>query len=245
MYHSECYAELLGLNEGLQQAAAAIEGRKREHLRAIARAGSIANRIRVYFGGSGVNVEARENALAELEQEERERSLKAAQTQRQLEDLWDYWTEYPPDWDERKAAARGASGVCEDCGADWQLHVHHRRQISNGGSHRPENLMLLCAECHGFRHGKDFSHRRTYRESRPGAFGHRIQVLRLAIHEARPVRFSYRKYSGEKSTRSLSPRRFKRVGRTLCVEGFCHLRGAVRTFAVRRMRGVRLTDNPQ
>lgn len=42
---------------------------------------------------------------------------------------------------------------CQDCGASYRLlHVHHKRPVSEGGSHYPHNLETLCHRCHTKRH---------------------------------------------------------------------------------------------
>lgn len=51
-------------------------------------------------------------------------------------------------------AARGHG--CELCDAgsdDSELHIHHRIPKSEGGSDHPENLILLCKDCHQRHHG--------------------------------------------------------------------------------------------
>ncbi|HEX7022621.1 MAG TPA: HNH endonuclease signature motif containing protein [Trueperaceae bacterium] len=44
-----------------------------------------------------------------------------------------------------------ASGRCEICGRPG-LEMHHRRRRAQGGKDSPENLLLLCRECHDFIH---------------------------------------------------------------------------------------------
>lgn len=50
------------------------------------------------------------------------------------------------------AEARGAK--CEECKCDnfAILQVHHIKERAQGGSDEPENLKLLCANCHGVQH---------------------------------------------------------------------------------------------
>jgi predicted ArsR family transcriptional regulator len=47
---------------------------------------------------------------------------------------------------------------CELCNADGDdpnvnLHIHHRQQQSDGGTHHPDNIILLCERCHDRHHG--------------------------------------------------------------------------------------------
>ena len=43
-------------------------------------------------------------------------------------------------------------GECRLCMSREGLHVHHRRPVSAGGSHRPGNLITLCDVCHRWHH---------------------------------------------------------------------------------------------
>ena len=37
---------------------------------------------------------------------------------------------------------------CENCGGTFGLNFHHLNRRSKGGENIPENIMLLCQECH-------------------------------------------------------------------------------------------------
>jgi 5-methylcytosine-specific restriction endonuclease McrA len=43
---------------------------------------------------------------------------------------------------------------CQDCGAMKDLQVHHIRPRSQLGGDVMQNLVTLCARCHGKRHGR-------------------------------------------------------------------------------------------
>jgi 5-methylcytosine-specific restriction endonuclease McrA len=43
---------------------------------------------------------------------------------------------------------------CQDCGATTNLQVHHIRPRSRLGGDVMDNLITLCASCHGKRHGR-------------------------------------------------------------------------------------------
>jgi 5-methylcytosine-specific restriction endonuclease McrA len=45
---------------------------------------------------------------------------------------------------------RNAIGVCQHCGSDSQLQVHHINHDHQ--NNRPENLLVLCRECHRKEH---------------------------------------------------------------------------------------------
>ncbi len=66
----------------------------------------------------------------------------------------------------------------------------------------------------------------------------KVKLLEWAIQSSQKVRFSYEKRNGEKSNRTITPINFKTVGQTLCLEGYCNLRRAKRTFAIKRMQDI-------
>lgn len=41
---------------------------------------------------------------------------------------------------------------CVMCSAEYDLHIHHIKMVSKGGSNNLENLMLLCRKCHAEEH---------------------------------------------------------------------------------------------
>ncbi len=43
---------------------------------------------------------------------------------------------------------------CQDCGAMKDLQVHHIKRRSQLGADVAQNLITLCASCHGKRHGR-------------------------------------------------------------------------------------------
>jgi len=65
---------------------------------------------------------------------------------------------YPSDWKKRRAKVFKRDGnECQGCGItnrkaervqERGLHVHHIKPISEGGTHRIDNLIALCEECH-------------------------------------------------------------------------------------------------
>jgi HNH endonuclease len=56
---------------------------------------------------------------------------------------------YPPDWFERQYRCRKRDGhKCRLCGSSNNLHIHHVKPISFGGTHTLQNLITLCRQCH-------------------------------------------------------------------------------------------------
>jgi hypothetical protein len=79
-------------------------------------------------------------------------------------------------------------------------------------------------------------------ELKTGSVEPQVKLLEWAIQSSQKVRFSYEKQNGEKSDRTVTPIDFKTVEQTLCLEGYCHLRRAKRTFAIKRMRSIRIVS---
>lgn len=69
-----------------------------------------------------------------------------------------------------------------------------------------------------------------------------VKLLDWAIKSSQKVQFNYEKFDGEKSDRIVTPISFTTVEKTLCLEGYCRLRHARRTFAIKRMRGLRIVS---
>lgn len=56
---------------------------------------------------------------------------------------------YGSNWptDRRRAIIRDGNR-CVYCGAKTELHVHHIRPLSRGGTNAAHNLITLCRRCH-------------------------------------------------------------------------------------------------
>jgi len=68
---------------------------------------------------------------------------------------------YPDDWDRRRRLVYERDDyTCRNCGrsggpvGDVELHCHHIVPKGRGGSHRTENLVTLCEQCHKAVHNK-------------------------------------------------------------------------------------------
>ena len=127
-----------------------------------------------------------------------------------------------------------------------EKHVHHIVPVSSGGSHRLENLEYLCVNCHSQAHrGRNVTtkNKQIATVNRP-VFSDRLELIKHAINKNEIIAFNYSKYSGEKSKRSIKPTGLKQKGKSLCVTGHCYLRNAERIFAIKRMTGVKLQNQP-
>lgn len=58
-----------------------------------------------------------------------------------------------PGWDDqRKVIIKLDGGRCRVCGTKYNLHVHHIRYRSEGGTHDEDNLITLCIPHHDLIH---------------------------------------------------------------------------------------------
>lgn len=112
----------------------------------------------IFSEGRRRRILRQKQALKERVQQTRER-LQA--TKANLVQIHDVWSSYPPDWDERRSLVRDRNNYgCAECGVGDMLHLHHRRPIRQGGTHRLDNLVVLCASCHSEAHGgKEFKYK--------------------------------------------------------------------------------------
>lgn len=182
-------------------------------------------------------------------------------TKATLVQIHDVWPGYPPDWNQRREYIRDRDDYCcAECGVVDRLQLHHRRPIRQGGTHRLENLVLLCASCHSEAHGgKEFKYRgpQDVNDDLPNAFEKKLALINKAIAEKKDVHFRYKKRDGTITERSVTPRELRKLsieeiqfligdkvpikkeGR-LCLFGYCHLRRDKRTFAIDRIYKLRL-----
>lgn len=154
---------------------------------------------------------------------------------------------YPEDWNYRRNEIFFRyKGICQNCGIKLRkFHIHHILPLSQSGNNDLSNLTLLCEECHSKAHGgRDFSEKFTHSET---AISKRLSTLQYAIEQGKSVEFDYRKSNERKyKRRTFKPMELINIshvhdnGQTLCVQGFCELNQANRTFAIKRMRELKI-----
>lgn len=204
--------------------------------------GVVATIVRVLFGGeSPETIEHEYNRLNADLFRLRNQYSKIDTT---MKYIYDFMVTYPPDWKERVRELKEMSlENCAQCGSHSALHAHHKIPLSRGGSNRLDNLILLCESCHKGRHNvKHFSNNTSLL-----AIDDRIKAVNYAISSKSNIEFLYKKPTdAQYSKRIVTPYRLKKVnhentnGFTLCVEGFCHKRQEPRTFALKRMKNLKL-----
>lgn len=81
--------------------------------------------------------------------------------------IFEYWPGYPPYWNALTALVRERDArTCQvtGCPSRTVLHCHHIRPMSEGGAHRPNNLVSLCAFHHALEPAA--RHERTWQDIR-------------------------------------------------------------------------------
>ncbi|MBC7441393.1 MAG: WYL domain-containing protein [Ramlibacter sp.] len=74
--------------------------------------------------------------------------------------------------------------------------------------------------------------------------GSAISLIQAAVRDGVQVEFDYLNARGEQEKRRVDPWRVESVDRDWYLRGWCHLRGAIRTFRLDRMSAVRATTLP-
>lgn len=74
--------------------------------------------------------------------------------------------------------------------------------------------------------------------------GEAIALIKEAVATGMQIEFDYLSSRGGHEARHVDPIRIESVDRDWYLRGWCHLRGAMRTFRLDRMSGLRVTDVP-
>lgn len=197
------------------------------------------------FFGRGVDLEDLRLRIESAETSIHAAELACESARAKATPVFDLMLDYPPDWSLRSAAVAERDRVCTNCGSSRTLQAHHVVPLSKGGTNKLTNLKLLCERCHKRAHGgKEFT---TSNSAAPLAIADRVQLLKIAIAGGDDVEFMYRKPTdASHKKRRVTPRALIEIdhkqgdGRTLCLNGYCHLRRAERNFALKRMKGLKL-----
>lgn len=203
-------------------------------------------KIASIFSKPEVDTAEMEKSIPIIESTIRQLSSALRSLQARVTPIYDYFLTYPPDWEKRRNEVAERDGEqCSKCSSWRQLHLHHIKPLSKGGSNKISNLTLLCEDCHSKKHeGKAFSGEFSNSET---AFSKRVANIRYAIKNGERIRFGYKKPRDKShKQRTVIPTELVNVdhvrdsGSTLCVRGHCELRKAERVFALKRMRGLKV-----
>lgn len=247
VFHDNCYEELFRRGDAIRDAIeeikseiAAIEGSVRGLF-------AVLTIIADFLFGRKSDVEERKRHLLclrdKLEHLNEILGEELNSRSQKLTELYDYWPEVPPDWDDRRCDAITTNENCVNCGRSESrskpLHVHHSVPISKGGSHKPSNLIVLCERCHSKRHsGRIF----TYTGKTTNAFSKKINAINSAIEHGALLDFRYRIQTGNKDHHIVKPTKLCRDGESICLFGFCYLSGQERTFRLYRISSIKMLD---
>jgi len=164
----------------------------------------------------------------------------------------DYWPSYPPDWSERSALIKERDNhKCKICGSSKVLQVHHQTKLRNGGTNLSANLVTLCKKCHLGVHSVTHFNDGGNSVNEISSFERKHRIINAAIKNGAALKFSYKKYSGERMRRQVKPTRVGKVipkyrtERTgLYLYGFDFLRKGERCFNISRMTRIEVTSIP-
>lgn len=163
------------------------------------------------------------------------------QRKEKLFEIYSYWLERPPDWESRRELILNEQNYCNSCGELNLLHIHHKRQLRDGGTHKLDNLEVLCEKCHSDAHGgRKFRYNKKDRQT---AYAKHYKILQKAIEDKKPLMLNYEKYNGEKSQRVIHPKLFERWGESLLVETHCEMRGEMRRFNLIRIKKLKQIEH--
>lgn len=248
LFHYDCYQNIISEIQSGHQITSDIDSQMSANLRKLNDAKTISYRIKSFFGGESINENLINENILNLKSDKEIIKAEISPLLKQLSSLYDYWAETPPDWGLRREIVKQKSfNQCNRCGEEYlEKHVHHKVQISKGGSHRIDNLEYLCVSCHSeAHHGRDVSIENKSNLTRSkSAYAKRLEIIQYAIDNDEIIQFSYRKYYGDKSVRAISPECLEQKGKSLCVVGYCYLRNEDRIFAIKRMSRVKIVDEP-
>jgi 5-methylcytosine-specific restriction endonuclease McrA len=254
VYHDGCYSRLSEQLEKLSRSETAARHELGETL-------SFAGALVLWLSESRRQEYQQRRKSLRLHLEEIQVRSRAIRDQ--VRQIYDVWLSYPPDWAERRELVIDRDGDwCANCGADALLHLHHQREIKQGGTHKIDNLVLLCEECHSKAHGSRKFQYKNKSDGRKSAtpLEYRIALINEALATGKDLRMQYRRRDGKITTRTVTPselrklapheiqRLHKLLGRNvgiqkegrLCLFAYCHLREANRTFAVDRIQNLRI-----
>ena len=239
--HKICYEHLLSEKERIRN----------EHYSALAEIRTIEkklNGIQIkilnYFFINSKKISSLEADLKRLKKDQTTNEIRLTEINNSLKNIYDYWLDYPPDWDERRKEILNENSYCQKClrgnERNLSLHIHHKIHIAKGGNHRRENLIVLCDDCHQSKHKHKFSY--SFNDSKINPFEKKLYLLREAVEKQNKIHFHYVKFEGERSIRTFQPQEFKKVGESLCIRGYCYLRNDYRTFAIKRMSELKIVE---
>ncbi len=241
-YHAACYQALAAQFQELKTRKDALEqDRLRLRKERAALQATLAGKILTLFQANRPRIRARTRRLRAAIREITAITEQLTRVKKELYDLHSYWPTEPPDWPDRRLNAIARSPRCGRCGRAKNLEVRHIVPPGKGGSHLPANLQVLCDWCSPHRPGTPDPQRGPRDESH---LRKKLDLIREAIDKGAAIQFLYRRRGqqrGRETAHKVRPTSLKRIGKLLCVRGLCLARRKPRTFAIRRMKRVKIT----
>ncbi len=236
-FHENCYEQTLLTNRNLENEIYRLKD-KISQIERLNR--TPLKKLKHLFSIATENDKKNEKQVLEFQDKIEYLVAKKRKIKQILNNLYDYWMVRPPDWDERRRIKISENKFCAICKKDSShLHIHHIRPISKGGNHTSNNLEVLCSNCHQGKHHHSFSYK-DFNEKTENNFEKKVELITEAINYNALIKFNYRKFSGEKSVRTIQPENIEMIGNSLCVSGFCFLRNCDRVFAIQRITNLKL-----
>lgn len=134
-----------------------------------------------------------EKILEELEKLKKRKELVLDERDKFLTEIYDYWPRRPPDWVSRSTALRYSYGYCQHCGAiktyNNPLQVHHIIPVSQGGSHKIDNLEVICLRCHKKKHKFDIEGKTS---NKPNRIDKNLVLINESINNNEYLSFKHR-----------------------------------------------------
>ncbi len=141
----------------------------------------------------------------------------------------------------REEVFRRYHDCCADCGSMFDLTVHHKLPLSQGGTNDIENLILICKDCHEARHDRKFFGRSFDADENYGKnykISRKVQALLSAQKGKYGVPIKYKDRNNVRSYRIIHPKIISRIPELknqLYVSAYCELDKADRLFKVSRL----------
>lgn len=129
---------------------------------------------------------------------------------------------------------------CAKCGINKNLTVHHKIELSLGGSNTLDNLELLCRNCHEAIHEHSIFDDLRYfggndNYGKNPKLSRKVSVIADAIRNSKDLIIDYIDRYDKRTHRTITPKNLFREHNRIYVRTFCHLRKDDRTFRVSRL----------
>ncbi|MBT3747378.1 MAG: WYL domain-containing protein [Bacteroidetes bacterium] len=149
--------------------------------------------------------------------------------------------------DEGESGYSHSARICDDCGSTLDVHRYHITPIQNGGSESESNIIILCEECQEEEHSFKFE-KNHWIVGKKTALP-KYQLIKNAIETNGRLSITYLTggMESKKAKREIDPLILIREdysfdggggGYRMYLRAFCHLRRAMRTFRVGRIKTI-------